>query len=108
MARGQLDVRVLGRAARVGDAWTVIRGICTLQDGIRQPFFWSFVSLAILAVFTAGAVIRAKRAGAARVEGYYPVLDLDRVGGLAVFFIVLGLIVTLAFTGENPFVYFQF
>ncbi len=96
------------RAETFADAWTVIRGIATAQDGIRQPFFWSFVSLAVLAVFTAGAVIRARRTGAEPVTGFYPVLPLDKVWGLAVFFTVLGLILGLAYTGENPFVYFQF
>ena len=44
----------------------------------------------------------------ADVDGYYPVLNLNSVKGLTIFFIVVGLILGLAYTGENPFVYFQF
>ena len=96
------------RADTFSTAWQVIRGIFTGQDGIVQPFFWSFVALILLGASTAAAVIHARRTHAPRVEGYYPLLDLNTVRGLTMFFILLGLILGLAFTGEHPFVYFQF
>ena len=96
------------RAGTFADAWAVIRGICTLQDGIRQPFVWSFVSIAVLCVCTAAAVYRARRQKNAAVHGYYLIQDLNTIRGLALFFILCGLILVLAYTGENPFVYFQF
>ena len=95
------------RAESFSAAWAVIRGIFTLQNGIRQPFVWSFISLALLAVCTAAAERRARLAGKP-TEGFYPVLDLGSVWGLTAFFVELGLILALAYTGENPFVYFQF
>ena len=128
---------VFFRADTFDAAWAVVRGVATLQGGICQPFSWVFVGLVLLAACTAAAVVRERRsaggdAGAstvggeagdaggagggaqrrrwdlAAVDGYYPILDLTSVRGLTVFFVFLGLILGLAFTGENPFVYFQF
>lgn len=95
------------RADSFNTAWAVIEGIFTLQGGIRQPFFWSFVSLGLLLIGTIAAGVRAKREHVA-VGGFYPILKLESVYGLTVFLVELGLLFGLAFTGENPFVYFRF
>ncbi|MBQ6268248.1 MAG: MBOAT family protein [Clostridia bacterium] len=94
------------RADSFSTAWIVIKGIFTLQDGIRQPFTWSIVALVLLVACSIAAEVKSR--GEQTTNGYYPILNLDSVGGLTVFFTVLGLILALAYTGENPFVYFQF
>lgn len=99
---------VFFRADSFSTAWEVLRGIETLQNGIRQPFAWSFVGLALLFLCTLGAVLKNRGKNLTRVDSYYPILNLNSVSGLTVFFIVVGLILGLAYTGENPFVYFQF
>lgn len=95
------------RADSFAGAWAMIRGLFTLQNGIKQPFAWSFVALACLIGATVAAEIKAKKT-ASETHGYYPILNLDSVLGLTVFFIVIGLILALAYTGDNPFVYFRF
>ena len=42
------------------------------------------------------------------MEGFYPQLNLNTIPGLLVFFLFVGLTLGLAYTGENPFIYFQF
>ena len=96
------------RADSFGLAWQVIKGIGSFQQGIVQPFFWSFVGLAALAAASLAAVLRARKNGEETVRGFYPLVNLDRFWGLTAFFIAWGLIFGLAFTGEAPFVYFQF
>ena len=96
------------RASSFSNAWQVIKGIFTLQKGIKQPFVWSFVAMMLLLIFTIGAVIKSRKNNEKQIEGYYPIVNLDTVWGLTVFLVVLGLILGLAFTGEQPFVYFQF
>ena len=95
------------RAESFTTAWIFIKGICTFQDGIRQPFSWSFLAIIILGISTIVAGIYAKK-NQTEIRGYYPILDLNSVMGLTIFFVEIGLILGLAFTGENPFVYFQF
>lgn len=88
-------------------AWTVIKSILTFQNGIRQPFSWSFVAIALLVISTICAIIKNNK-DLRRIDGYYPMLNLDSVVGLTIFFVTIGLILGLAYTGDNPFVYFQF
>ena len=89
-------------------AWALIKGIFTLQNGVRQPFAWSFVAIALLCAASVCAVIKNVGKNLSDVDSYYPLLNLNSVKGLTIFFIVIGLILGLAYTGENPFVYFQF
>ena len=96
------------RAENFYDAWVVIRGIFTLQDGIRQPFFWTFAAMTILIVSEIAASFRAGRENLGAVTGFTPIMNLNTIAGLTTFFVFVGLILGLAFTGENPFVYFQF
>ena len=42
------------------------------------------------------------------VNGFYAIMDLTKIGPLILFLVVVGLILGLAFTDENPFIYFQF
>jgi alginate O-acetyltransferase complex protein AlgI len=49
-----------------------------------------------------------RRGGADAVNGFYPILNLSKIPQLALFMIFTGLIIGTAYTGENPFVYFQF
>ena len=96
------------RAENFSKAWQVIRGIFTLQKGIIQPFSWTMVALFVLCVGTLAAVLRAKKLGLKQVDGFYPLVSLKTVPGLTLFFAVSALVLCLAFTGEHPFVYFQF
>ena len=96
------------RAESFSDAWTIIARVITLQNGITQPFSWTFVAIIILAVSELAAVIRAKRRGLQYTEGFCPLMNLNTTAGLTVYFVFVGIILALAFTGENPFVYFQF
>ena len=96
------------RASSFTNAWQVLKGIFTLQNGIRQPFVWAFIAVVILLIATICAAVRSYKNKDKRVEGYYPILNLDTVWGLTLFFVFLGIIFGLAFTGEQPFVYFQF
>lgn len=79
-----------------------------MQNGISQLFFWTFAAMAILLTAEAVALFRAKRKSLDAIEGFTPILDLNTITGLTVFFVFVGLILGLAYTGENPFVYFQF
>ena len=94
------------RAESFSNAWVVIKGLFTLQDGIKQPFIWSYISIFI--IFAYMALRRFFYIKFEWIGDYYPMLNLHRVSGLTLFFIEIGLILTLAYTGENPFVYFQF
>lgn len=96
------------RASSFSDAWLILKGIFTFQNGIVQPFFWSFVSFGLLIISELAAVFKSRRENLLSVQVFYPVMNLNSVLGLTAFFVFAGIILGLAFTGENPFIYFQF
>ena len=73
-----------------------------------QPFTWVFVAGVLLAASEIAAYIRSKKKNEAVVNGFYAIMDLTKIGPLILFLVVVGLILGLAFTDENPFIYFQF
>ena len=42
------------------------------------------------------------------VQGFYLTVNLESIPGLVVLFFVIGICLALAYTGSNPFIYFQF
>lgn len=96
------------RADNFEVAWQVIRGVITLQDGIVQPFSWSFLAIVVVSVAYIFATCRSKKHKDPAINGFYPVFSLNTIRGLTFLLIEIGLILCLGFTGEHPFVYFQF
>lgn len=96
------------RADTFTQAWLIIKGIFTFQTGIIQPFFWSFIGIAAVSFCTIIAFIKTKSNTISDTNGFYPIVNLSRVTGWAIFFVFIGLILGLAYIGEQPFIYFQF
>ena len=95
------------RASDFATAGAVIKGIFTWQSGIMYISSWTVFSIIIVGACTLIAVIRSSKKKIA-IEGFYPSLSLNSVLGLTVLLVILGLAMGLAYTGSNPFIYFQF
>ena len=95
------------RASDFSTAKAVIMGIITWQNGIVYVSSWTILGIVLMVVCTGIAMIRSARQGE-KPMGYYPTVKLATVPGLVVFFVALGLTLGLAYTGNNPFIYFQF
>ncbi|MBQ6478106.1 MAG: MBOAT family protein [Erysipelotrichaceae bacterium] len=78
----------------------------TFQQGIFQPYLWSFTGFLMSVLYL--LLIKHPKNGKRLYDGYYLLQDLQTVKGLTLFFIFIGLLITLAYTASNPFVYFQF
>lgn len=95
---------------RAGDFTTavkVFRAIFTWQQGVIHLSSWAILGLACVALASLAAALRSRKRGGP-VEGFCPQVNLNTVPGLLAFFLFLGLTLGLAYTGENPFIYFQF
>ena len=99
---------VFFRAENFETALDILSKMFVWSSGITQVFSWSVFSVAVLAAATLFAAVKAKREGSKEINGYYPVLDLNRLSGLTLFFLEIIFIVMLAYTNSNPFIYFQF
>ena len=94
------------RADSLGQAFVILKQIFIFEKGIVQPYLWSFFAFGILLVSSLWAAIKAENKQ--RIDGFYPIMDLKTTKGLTLFFIFVGLIICLAYTNANPFVYLQF
>jgi alginate O-acetyltransferase complex protein AlgI len=87
--------------------------IVTWQDGIIQIYSWLIVAMLLVIAASFFAVKRSYSLlcddnKTFEINGFYPILNLSKFWHLVIFYIVIGLIVGLAYTGANPFIYFQF
>ncbi|MDD5792886.1 MAG: hypothetical protein PUD22_09915 [Erysipelotrichaceae bacterium] len=94
------------RADSLGQAFVILKQIFIFEKGIVQPYLWSFFAFGILLVSSLWAASKAEDKD--RIDGFYPILDLKTTKGLTIFFVFVGLIICLAYTNANPFVYLQF
>ena len=95
------------RAETFNTASIIIRGIFCWQDGIMYVSTWVILAIAIIGIATLIPVLRSLRTGD-DPEGFYPFLSLKTIPGLTLLFILFGFCLILAYTGNNPFIYFQF
>jgi len=115
---------VFFRADSVEGATKVLKGMVIARDGIRQLYSWTFFSIIILIVVTVVAVVKwkktvqkekpdeersAKQKGKMNTaDGFYPVLDLDKIVNLVVFFVFCGITLGMAYFGNTVFIYGKF
>ena len=98
---------VFFRADSFTTAGKVIRGIMLWQDGIMYISTWTVFAVLLIGAATLVPVLKALKAKTSP-DAFYPVMSLNTVQGLTIFFIALGLTLILAYTGSSPFIYFQF
>lgn len=102
------------RAPDMHTAWVVICKLVIWSNGVLQLYSWFFVAAFLLLGATCAAIWKAKKAKATSrnglliINGFYPILDLSKFWSLFLFFVIIGLVAGLAYTGGNPFIYFQF
>ena len=98
---------VFFRAGSFDTAMRVFRAIFTWQDGLLFISSWAVFGIGAVTVAELCALLRSRRNGTAP-ESFYPIVDLGSFRGLLIFFLAVGLTLMLAYTGESPFIYFQF
>ena len=98
---------VFFRAGSFKTAFLVFKAIFTWQSGVVFISSWAVFGIAVIALAQAAAIIRSEREHRTW-EGYYPTVRLDTFVGLLAFFTFVGITLGLAYTGNNPFIYFQF
>lgn len=99
---------VFFRADSIGSAMIILRKVFVWSAGINQIFSWSIISILLLAIATIAAYLRSRKQGSSSVHGYYVIMDLNKISSLIILFTIIGLILGLAYTNANPFIYFQF
>ena len=99
---------VLFRAEDFSTAFAVYKKMFIWSNGILQIYTWAIISVVVVITATAIAVVAAKKKNEITVNGFYPILNPEKMSHQIIFITALGLIVIFAYTGNNPFIYFQF
>lgn len=93
---------VLFRSENVSETLMIYSRLFTLAEGLSQPYFWSFISIVVFLI--SAFVVMLFHKG----EAFYPVMNLRKVSHLTLFFIFIGLLLCLCYTGGSPFIYGAF
>lgn len=100
------------RSDSISAAWNYIYGMFSFRSGLEQPYLWLFVDIALVVGCTIIAAVKSKKSNPVQkykntsyVDGFYPILNLSKFWSLVVFFVFIGLILCLAYTGGSPFIY---
>ncbi len=96
---------VIFRATSFGNAMAVFASMFTIHSGISQPYTWSLLAIV---VFIAATIVAKVRSGKDRIEGFYPMMNLNTILGLTVFFVFCGLTIIMGYHGNTFFIYGQF
>lgn len=101
-------------AESIQKAFIILQRIFCFDAGVRQPYMWLFISIIILTIAVIFALLHSKKQqqqknalkhNISTIAGYYPQVKLGSFWGLVAFFVFVGLILCLAYTGGSPFIY---
>lgn len=99
---------VIFRADSISNALDVYKALFTLHGGIMQPYTWSFFAAIILVIATSVACVKERERSQHRIDGFYPMLKLNKVWTLTLFFTFIGFTLIFAYFGNTAFIYGKF
>ena len=95
------------RAQTFAQTWAVLQKLFCWSGGVAFPHTWAIAAAVLLALATLYCILR-NRDAQGRVHGDLPILRLGSFWGTFAFALLAGLVLVLMYTGDNPFIYFQF
>ena len=98
---------VLFRSETFAQAAAVCRRLFAGAPGVRQTPVWLIAALTCSAGFALWKGIRRARTGA-EMDGAAPMLKRGSYFGTLALLLMFGFALVLMYTGDNPFIYFQF
>jgi alginate O-acetyltransferase complex protein AlgI len=104
---------VVFRITDIGKAGFLFRRILTFGDGVSYFSPWLVIGFAALAAGSAVCIVRSiqhseKGACVSEVHGFYVIRSLQKYINLVILFVVIGLVLGLAYAQSNPFIYAAF
>lgn len=97
------------RAESLKQAISIIKVMCSFQEGICHPYVWLFFAFIVYGIAICFAIKKKNKTGTIvqnkGINGYYPMQNLESFWGQVIFFVFIGIIFGLAYTGGSPFIY---
>ena len=95
------------RAKNFEIAKSVILGVFNWKSGIIYISSWVVFGIILMLISTIIAGIKSYKEKK-EVQGFYLLVNLETIFGIACLFVAIGLCIALAYTGSSPFIYIQF
>ena len=96
------------RSTNTTATFEILKRMFTWQNGILQIYSWTIIAILVLLVGTVAAIVDSKKNNMKNISGFYPILNLSKFTSWLFVFLFAGIIIGLAYTNSNPFIYFQF
>ncbi len=96
---------VFFRAETLETAVTVLTRAVSRQNGIHQPYVWSYISIALVIIVLIYEIIISH---GKELHGKYHLQNLETIHGLTVFFVFAGVTLLFAYFGNTAFIYDAF
>jgi len=95
------------RAADFATSAMIYKKLFVWSGGVSHMFTWALAVPVMTALATAYCT-RFHRGGVGAIHGEMPVFNLNTFTGVLLFTLLVGFCLILMYTGDNPFIYFQF
>lgn len=96
------------RSNSIAVTFEVLKRMFVWQNGILHIYTWSILAFVVMLVSTLVAIVNSRRENSLTISGFYPILSLNKFTSWLLVFLFIEIIVGLAYTNSNPFIYFQF
>lgn len=99
---------VFFRAQDVQSALLILHRIFVWSSGIHYIYVFTIIYGVLIWGCYLVAVCRDKTAGRHKINGFYPLLDLNKFASKIIICLIVWLILAFSYGGDTAFVYFQF
>ena len=100
------------KTENISKSFDIIKKIFSFQKGVEHLYIWLFVAIIVLIISSLFAYKKTikekdnlKNKNNSFVNGYYPILNLNKFWNLVLFFVFCGLVFGFCYTGGSPFIY---
>lgn len=96
------------RADNIQQGIAILKQIIAFTNGINQPYTWTMFAILLLMISSIMVLKNVRDKKISAIELHYPVIDMDSVIGLSLFWILCGLTIGMAYYGNTAFIYDAF
>ncbi len=86
----------------------ILKRMFMWENGILHVYTWTIIAFVLLLVSTLIAAFNSRKNNSTTISGFYPILNLSKFISWLFVFLFIEIIIGLAYTNSNPFIYFQF
>lgn len=99
---------VFFRASSLTNAFELLVRAVSFDKGIVQIYSWVWFAIAVVICEVVFATLHRRENKNAAICVKYPILRLDSIRNLLLFFLFIGITIVLAYVGDTAFIYGQF